>query len=120
MIPFCHSTLPKMKGNFSGQPRAANAMAVVWRLICAVAWLSTVDAGVKVKKAPKVEIDESKLPPFAEVLAELGLSDVLPALEAKGLDSTRQFCKWTRSDISIHGMELGCVSQKKMERPSWE
>ena len=85
-----------------------NAMAATraraFALLCLVA---AARAGPKVKKPPKVELDESKLPPLESVLAELGVADVLPQLQAKGLDSTRQLCKWSRSDVSIHGMELG-------------
>ena len=82
----------------------AATRARAFALLCLVA---AARAGPKVKKPPKVELDESKLPPLESVLAELGVADVLPQLQAKGLDSTRQLCKWSRSDVSIHGMELG-------------
>ena len=91
------------------QPRSgrdANAMAAT-RAFAVLCLVSAARAGPKVKKPPKVELDESKLPPLESVLAELGVADVLPQLQAKGLDSTRQLCKWSRSDVSIHGMELG-------------
>ncbi|KAH8063693.1 hypothetical protein JL722_2878 [Aureococcus anophagefferens] len=82
----------------------AATRARAFALLCLVA---AARAGPKVRKPPKVELDESKLPPLESVLAELGVADVLPQLQAKGLDSTRQLCKWSRSDVSIHGMELG-------------
>ena len=61
--------------------------------------------GVNVKKKEKVELDDARLPPLHEVLAELDLD--ADELLVRGVETTRQLCAWGRSDVSIHGNDLG-------------
>jgi len=67
--------------------------------------------GVHVKKKEKVELDDARLPPLHEVLAELELD--IDELLARGVETTRQLCAWGRSDISIHGNDLGWDRDKQ-------
>ena len=67
--------------------------------------------GVNVKKKEKVELDDARLPPLHEVLAELDLD--VDELLARGVETTRQLCAWGRSDISIHGNDLGWDRDKQ-------
>lgn len=79
--------------------------------VCVLALLSVASGGtvkVQKKRATKnAELDESKLPPLADVLEELGISEDSEMLESKGVYETKQLCKWSRSDVSINGMEAG-------------
>ena len=67
--------------------------------------------GVNVKKKEKVELDDARLPPLHEVLDELELD--ADDLLARGVETTRQLCAWGRSDISIHGNDLGWDRDKQ-------
>ena len=83
------------------------------RLLCLLL-LTTTQAkrkGVNVKKKEKVELDDARLPPLHEVLDELELDAA--ELLARGVETTRQLCAWGRSDISIHGNDLGWDRDKQ-------
>ena len=84
-----------------GQPATMARLLVLLLLAAAQAKRK----GVNVKKKEKVELDDARLPPLHEVLAELDLD--ADELLARGVETTRQLCAWGRSDISIHGNDLG-------------
>ena len=84
------------------------------RLLCLLLLTTAAQArrkGVNVKKKEKVELDDARLPPLHEVLAELDLDG--DELLARGVETTRQLCAWGRSDISIHGNDLGWDRDKQ-------
>ena len=77
------------------------------RLLCLALALAAAGAGKLATKKKKVEIDESKLPPLADVLTDLELDEFAGALLERGIEDTKTFLGWGRSDVSIHGTELG-------------
>lgn len=63
-----------------------------------------VDGGMTNKK--KDFIDESALPDMRSLMESVGLGKIIPALEKRGYERTRQLLKWGRSDVQLLGVEL--------------
>lgn len=72
-----------------------------------------VDSGTVNKK--KEFIDESALPDLRSLMESVGLSKIIPALEKRGYERTRQLLKWGRSDVQLLGAELDFTKEVGVE-----
>jgi len=80
-------------------------MAPLWRLLFLITAVVAKKKGVQVRNKEKVKLDEALLPDLKEVLAKLDLDAT--ELLALGIETTRQFVSWGRSDVNIHGTDMG-------------